>query len=110
MALVTGRSSGFDEDRLNTLIHNDPHQCTREMENVMNRDHSIIVQHLHSMGKVQKSSVWVPHAPSQNHKNQRVSVCASLLPRHRLAHEQHQPFLPFIVTGDEKLCLYSNIR
>ena len=27
---------GFDEDRLNTLIHNDPCQCTRELANVMN--------------------------------------------------------------------------
>ena len=27
----SGRSSGFDEDRLNTLIHNDPRQCTREL-------------------------------------------------------------------------------
>ena len=25
----SGRTSGFDEDRLNTLIHNDPRQCTR---------------------------------------------------------------------------------
>ena len=76
----------------------------------MNCDHSTIVQHLHSMGKVQKSGVWVPHVPSQNHKNQRVAICASLLVRHRLASEQHLPFLSCIVTGDEKLCLYANIR
>ena len=51
-----GRSSGFGEDRLHTLglIHNDPHQCNRELENVMNCDHSTIVRHLHSMGKVKK--------------------------------------------------------
>ena len=83
------RPSGFDEDRLNTLIHNDPRQCTLELANVMNCDHSTIVRHLHSMGKVQKSGVWVPHALSQNHKNQRVAICASLLARHRLAREQH---------------------
>ena len=29
----SGRLSGFDEDRLNTLIHNDPRQCTRELAN-----------------------------------------------------------------------------
>ena len=39
----SGRPSGFDEDRLNTLIYNDPHQCTREMVNVMNCDHSTMV-------------------------------------------------------------------
>ena len=60
----SGRPSGFDEDRLNTLIHNDPRQFTRELANVMNYDHSTIMQHLHSMGKVQKSCVWDPHALS----------------------------------------------
>ena len=53
----SGRPSGFDEDRLNTLIHNDPHQCTRELANLMYCDHSTIVRHLHSVGEVQKSGV-----------------------------------------------------
>ena len=100
-----GRPSGFDEDCLNSLIHNDPCQCTRELANVMNCDHSAIVRHLHSMGKVQKSGVWVPHALSQNHKNQQVAICASLLAHHILAHEQHWPH-----AGDEEWCLYANIR
>ena len=47
----SGRTSGFNEDRLNTLIHNDPRQCTRKLANMMNCDHSI-VRHLRSMGKV----------------------------------------------------------
>ena len=61
----SGRPSGFDEDRLNTLIQNDLRQCTRELANVMNCDHSTIVRHLYSMDKVQKSGVLVPHALSQ---------------------------------------------
>ena len=38
----SGRPSGFDEDRLNTLVHNDPRQCrpTRELANMVNCDHS----------------------------------------------------------------------
>ena len=28
----SGRSSGFDDDRLNTLIHNYPRQCTRTVK------------------------------------------------------------------------------
>ena len=48
----TGRLLGFDEICLNTLIYDDPRQCTRELANVMNCDHSTIVRHLHSMGKV----------------------------------------------------------
>ena len=58
----SGRPSGFDEDHLNTLIHNDPRQCTRELTNMINCNHSTIVRHLHSMDKVKKSGVWVPHA------------------------------------------------
>ena len=51
----SGRPSWFDEDRLNTLIHNDPRQCARELANVTNCEHSTMVRHLYSMGKVQKS-------------------------------------------------------
>ena len=85
----SGRPLRFDEDCLITLIHNDPCQCIRELANVMSCDHSTIVRHLHSMGKVTKLGVWVglPHALSQNHKNQHVAICASLPARHRLAHE-----------------------
>ena len=58
----------FDEDRSSTLIHNDPRHCTRELANVMKCDHSTLVRHLHSMGKIQKSGVLVTHALSQNYK------------------------------------------
>ena len=103
------RPLGFDEDCLNTLIYNERRQCTQEQVNVMNCNHSTIVRHLHSMGKVQESGVWVPHALSQNHTNQRVAICASLFARHWLIREQHRLFLSCIVTGDEKWCLYANV-
>ena len=41
--LRSGTPSGFEEDRLNTLIHNDSRQCTRELPNVMNCNHSTII-------------------------------------------------------------------
>ena len=44
---------GFHVDRLNTLIHNDPCQCTRALAAVVNCDNSTIVRHLHSVSKVQ---------------------------------------------------------
>ena len=81
------RPSEFDEDRLNTLIHNDPCQSTRELANVMNCDHFTIVRHLYSTGKVKKLGVRVPHALNQNHKYHKVAICASLLACHRLACE-----------------------
>ena len=90
----------FDEDRLNTLIRNDPRQCARELGNVMSCVLSIIVRHLHPMDKVKKSGVWVPHALKQNHENPRVDICAYLLARHRLFRKQHIPFLFGIVPDD----------
>ena len=83
----SGRSLEFHEDNSNTLIHNDPHECTLELADVMNCDHSTIMQNLHSMGKVQNVGVWVLHVVSQNHKNQRVAICASVLTHDRLACE-----------------------
>ena len=60
--------------------------------------------------RLKKSGVWVLHALSQNHKNQWLTICASLLACHRLTREQHRPFLSCIVNGDEKWCLYANMR
>ena len=101
---------GFDEDCINTLIHDYPRQCTRELANVINCDHSTTMRYWHSMGKVLKSGIWVQHALSRNHKNQRVAICVSLLARLRFAREHHRPFLSCIITGEEKSCFYANIR
>jgi hypothetical protein len=76
----------------------------------MGCDHATIVQHLESMGKVQKLGAWVPHILTQDNKNQHVAICACLLARHHLAHQQHQSFLSCIVNGDEKWCLYVNFK
>ena len=43
-------------------------------------------------------------------QNQRLTMCACLLVRYRLAREQLRPFLSCIVTGDDKWCIYANIR
>ncbi|XP_049947955.1 serine-protein kinase ATM-like [Schistocerca serialis cubense] len=65
----SGRPLGFDEDHLNALINNDPSQCTRELANMMNCDHSTTVWCLHAIGKVQKLGACIPQAPSQNQNN-----------------------------------------
>ena len=49
----SGRPSGFDEDFSKTLLHNDHVRVYSRLANVMNGDLSTIVQHMHSMGKVQ---------------------------------------------------------
>lgn len=106
----SGRPSDFNEDCLNQLIHDDPRQSTRELGQIMDCDHTTISRHLKKMGKVQKLGSWVPHLLKESHKNQRVSISASLLARHQDALHQHQSFLSRIVTGDEKWCLHVNLK
>jgi histone-lysine N-methyltransferase SETMAR len=95
----------FDNDLLNASVHADPRQTTRELASEMGCAHATIVRHLQSTGKVQKLGVWVPHILTQDNKNQRVAICASLFVR-----QHHQSFLSRIVTGDEKWCLYVNFK
>lgn len=45
------------------------------------------------MGKVQKCGSWVWYALADDIKNQRITISAILLPRHRLAHGHRQRFL-----------------
>ena len=65
----SGKPSLCDEESLNTLIHNYLRQCTRKLVNVVNCDYFTMVRHLHSIGKVQKSGIWVPHALSHGCAN-----------------------------------------
>ena len=74
----SGRLSEFDEDRLNTLIHNDPRQYTRELANRTKFAFN---------GQGSKISCMGTHPVSQNHRNQQVTIGASLLARYQLARE-----------------------
>lgn len=105
-----GRTSDFDEKGLEGLLRENSRQTTRELAYKIGCSPQTVLHHLNAMGKVQKYGSWVPHKLSQDNKDQRVNICASLLARHRLAREQHKPFLSLIVTGDEKWCLYVNIK
>ena len=58
------RPLGFDAHRLNTLIHNDRRQCTRELANVMNCGHSTIVDICIQWTMLKNSGVCVPHTES----------------------------------------------
>ncbi|XP_052827644.1 histone-lysine N-methyltransferase SETMAR-like [Octopus bimaculoides] len=106
----SGRPVEFDEERLNQLLHKSSRQTTRELAEKMECSHTAIEKHLHSMGKVPKYGVWVLHALSDNNKNQRATISAGLLARHHSTHGHKQRFLYRIVTGDEKWCLYINMK
>ncbi|KOC70262.1 Histone-lysine N-methyltransferase SETMAR [Habropoda laboriosa] len=70
----SGRPVEFDEERLNQPLRENSRQTTRELAEKMEYSHTAIEKHLHSMGKVQKCGTWVPHALSDNNKNQRNTI------------------------------------
>jgi histone-lysine N-methyltransferase SETMAR len=106
----SGRPSDFDEDALQILLYSDPRQTTRELAEEMGTTHTTIENHLHSMGKVRKLGAWVPHTLTINNKIQRSTISASLLARHRRTGGHPERFLHRIITGDEKWCLYINVK
>ena len=104
------KTFGFEGDYLNTLIHNDPRQCTCKLANVMNCGHSTIVRHLNSVGKVKKigcmgTACCKPKLRKSADGHKRTSTCSS-----SMCSWTTWPFLSCIVTGKKKWCFYANIR
>ncbi|KOC70877.1 hypothetical protein WH47_02143 [Habropoda laboriosa] len=59
----------------------------------MECSHTAIEKHLHSMGKVQKCGAWVPHALSDNSKNQRATISVGCQNFHfSIWHTNHERF------------------
>ena len=106
----TGRPTEFDEDHLKTLVKEDGRQTCRELAEKMNSSAMTISRHLESLGFVQKLGAWVPHALTENNKNKRLKIAAQHLARHRATRDHKRRFLHRIVTGDEKWCLYVNVK
>lgn len=61
------------------------------------------------MVKFQELGSRLPHALN-DHKNQRATIVSNLLARHRSLCGHKQRSLYHIATGDEKWCLYVNMK
>ena len=105
----SGRPSEFDEDHLKALLKEESRQKNCELAEKMNCDQKTILNHFHSMEFAEKLGVWVPHELSENNKENRLQMAS----QHSPAIEQHavtNSALYRIVTGDEKWCLYINMK
>ena len=105
----SGRPSEFDKDHLKALLKKS-HQISCVLAEKMNCDQKMILNPLHSMGFAKKSGVWVPHELSENNKENRIQIASQHLGHHRATRSHKQHFLYQIVTGDEKWCLYINMK
>lgn len=101
----SGRPSAIDNRLLKAQIESNPQQSTRELAYIFQVDNTTICDHLKQVGKVKKLQKWVPHLLSENCKNQRISICSSLLLRNK-----SEAFLKRIITCDEKWIYFDNTR
>lgn len=101
----TGRPSEFDDDALLQALETNNRQTTRELAEALNFSQTAIVNHLAQLGKRPKLGCWVPHKLNDHDRDRRVETALSLLSRSR-----RTDWLDSVVTGDEKWCLYANIR
>ena len=93
------------DNRLLQLVEDDPRQTTRELAGLLGVSQPTIVTHLAQLGKVYKMPQWVPHKLSVRDRESRVETASSLL-----SFRRRRDWLESIVTGDEKWCLYVNVK
>ena len=101
----SGRPSAFDDDMLRELVESNPHKTSRELAEEMDVSHTTVITHLHSIGKVSKLDRWVPHELSDAQRQRRVEAAVSLL-----SYSRRTDWLNTIIIGDEKWCMYTNVR
>jgi len=99
----SGRPADFNNDALKALVETNPRLSIQEIADTLQSSWSAVQRHLHEIGKTSRQGIWVPHQLSEMNKDQRRTICTSLLCRQR-----SDPFLTRIVTGDEKWVLYNN--
>jgi histone-lysine N-methyltransferase SETMAR len=99
----SGRPSVDIDEQLITLIDENPRQSTRTLAEELGVSNKTIDNHLHALGKVQKSDFWVPRNLTRTQMQQRLNICMFLLNKHR-----KKPFYSKIITGDEKWVYFEN--
>ena len=99
------RSENQNQEAIEDAVEVNSKLTSRELAQQFNTTHTTIISYLHVLGKISKLGRWVPHELNDAQRNQRLTVCPSLLSRNH-----RDPFLERIVTGDEKWVLYNNTQ
>jgi len=82
------------------LLDKNPVQTLLELSKVLNVTPKAVSKHLHTMRKIHKEEIWLPHELSENAILNRLFIATSLL-----AKQRKKSFLWRIVT-DEKMNLF----
>lgn len=99
----SGRPVEVDSDALRQAVEANPGASTRRLSDDLGISQRSAVNHLHRLGKVQKSCRSIPHELTAEQAQRRVDVCIQLR-----ANPNDDRFLKRIVTCDEKWVYYRN--
>ena len=86
------------------MIKNNRIITTQEIAEKLDISHTCVERHLRQLGYVNKFVIWVPHKLNEIQLTKRISICDSLL-----KHNETNPFLKKIITGDEKWIVYDTV-
>ena len=100
-----GRPVTTNTDRIMENIELDRHVASRDIAQEMGVSHQTILNHLQKAGYKKTLDVWVLHDLTQKNLRDRINACGMLLKRNEL-----DPFLKWMVTGDEIWITYDNIK
>lgn len=98
-----GRQFVVEDEVLEQVLESNPRQSCRDIAEKLNIHHSTVSRRLNKLNYISKLDVLVPHTMTEKHRQERVSICTSLLCR-----QNCNPFLHRVITGDEKWVLYNN--
>ena len=99
----SGRLTEVDE-KIKAMIENNRRSTTQEIAEKLNISHTCVERHLEQLGYVNKFDIWVPHEWNEIQLTKRISICDSMLKRNG-----NDPFLKWILTGDEEWDVYDKI-
>ncbi|XP_026830154.1 histone-lysine N-methyltransferase SETMAR-like [Ooceraea biroi] len=77
------RPSNFDDDILKSLVESDARLIIEEVSQKLHSPWSTVQEHLKRIGKTNRMGIWTPHELSDDNKEQRKTICNSLLIRYR---------------------------
>ncbi|GFW19391.1 histone-lysine N-methyltransferase SETMAR [Trichonephila clavipes] len=103
-ATLTGRPIVENVDKITEIIEVDRHVRSPSIAQELKIDHEIVLSHLRKVGFKKKLHVWVPHQLTPKNMMDQISICKALAKWNEI-----DPFLKWMVTGDEKWITYYNI-
>jgi len=101
----SGRPKVYEDAELEALLDGDSCQTQKELALPLGVTQQTISYRLKSLRMIQKQGNWVPYKLKPRNVEHRFFTCEMLLARHK-----RKSFLHRIITDDEKLIHYDNLK